>query len=112
MAKRRASQSRTADKPGRGLRGKQGPRGATGREGPTGPAGPTGPPGPIGASQSSELDALKRQVADLVEHLKTQLVRIGQIQVQLDQLTRGQSSEARDRRSTDQKPSGNLHGAR
>ena len=83
MAKRRATKS-SPSKVTRVLRGKTG---ATGRVGAIGPMGPAGPAGPPDQSQSKAIKALSEQVAEMVRQLQTQLVRIAQIQAQLDHLT-------------------------
>ena len=54
-----------------------------GRRGKTGPQGPQGPPG---RDNSQEIRVLSAQVAQIVKELQTQLVRIAQIQAQLDHL--------------------------
>ena len=75
-------------------RGPAGPRGKTGPTGPQGPAGPrgdigaAGPSGPSGARLSREdmLAMVADQFEDLRKQLEVQLHRMGQIQVQLDQI--------------------------
>jgi hypothetical protein len=83
MAKRRSPKSRPT-KAGRGLRGKTG---ATGPAGSIGPMGPAGPAGPAGVDHSKQISAIAEQLAELAQQLRTQLVRIAQIQAQLDHLT-------------------------
>ena len=78
--------------------GRQGPVGPTG---PAGPAGAQGEKGEPGRDHTSEIAVLRAQVELLVKELETQLTRIGQIQAQLDHISTGQSSEPRNRRSTD-----------
>jgi len=98
VATRRAKPSAPTVKGKRGTRGKTG---RTGAAGPTGPQGPRGPRGPAGASHGSEIAALTEQVAVLVRDLQTQLIRIAQIQAQLDHLTKEEAGVARNRRITD-----------
>src|SRR5262245_21870472 len=68
------------------MAGPRGKTGKTGRTGKTGATGATGPIGPAGADHTQAISLLSEQVATLVRELQTQLVRIGQIQVQLDAL--------------------------
>lgn len=81
--------------PRKGVIGRRGKTGATGR---TGPVGPQGPPG---VDQSEDIARLSAQVEVLAGELRTQLVRIGQLQAQLDRLVTARSSEPRNRRTTD-----------
>ena len=69
--------------------GPRGPRGKTGRTGATGPA---------GAPANGALERLTAQVAEIVKELQTQLMRIAQIQLQLDRLATGQFPESTERR--------------
>jgi hypothetical protein len=73
-------------------------RGPRGKSGPRGPAGPSGPVGPAGLDHSGAIATLTAQVGELVKELRIQLMRIAQIQVQLDRLASGQGIEPRNRR--------------
>lgn len=64
---------------------RRGPRGRTGA------AGPEGPAGPAGRDHATEIASLSEQVAAVMKQLRTQLIRIAQIQVQLDHLARGRA---------------------
>ena len=68
---------------------KSAPRGPRGRTGKSGATGATGPAGPAGKNHTNEIAMLSAQVDQLVRELQTQLTRIGQIQAQLDHLSRG-----------------------
>jgi hypothetical protein len=98
MSGRRATKSIPGARAKRGTRGTSGPAADIG---PTGPQGPRGPRGPAGRSHTSEIAALTDQVEVLVRELKTQLIRIAQIQAQLDHLAKEQTVPPRNRRITD-----------
>lgn len=85
----------------KGAKGATGATGATGSTGAAGPIGPAGPAGPEGPNQRAEIAALTAQMGELVRDLQTQLVRIGQIQAQLDRIASGAEPTRRDRRMTD-----------
>ena len=98
----------------RGTKGAQGPRGGVGL---TGPAGPPGPPGiegrrgvtgargatgrPGGITKASRkptirmIEHLDREMSTVHKALETQLIRIAQIQQQLDELRARVSAEGR-----------------
>jgi hypothetical protein len=71
----------------RGQRGMRGKAGLRGRPGPKGAKGTPGPPGPVGPSVSRAqiLVAVSEQFAEVNHRLETQLTRIAQLQLQLDQ---------------------------
>ena len=71
--------------PVRGPRGLVGRTGAPGHPGPRGPAGPAGPIGPE-VSRADVLAMVEDQFAELRKEVGLQLTRMGQIQVQLDQI--------------------------
>ena len=60
-------------------------------KGPRGPRGKTGRPGPPGKAGNGTVALLAAQMEQIVKELHTQLIRIGQIQAQLDQLASGQA---------------------
>jgi len=78
-----------------------GNRGARGKSGRRGPIGPAGPAGPAGVDHAGQIARLTAQVGQLVKELRIQLMRIAQIQVQLDRLASGQGVEPHDRRRPD-----------
>jgi hypothetical protein len=51
--------------------------------------------------QAKQTETLSAQVAALVKELQIQLVRIGQLQAQLDRVTAGLPEPSQSRRSTD-----------
>jgi hypothetical protein len=57
--------------------------------GKTGPRGPAGPPGKRGPNHTAEIAALSAQISAIVKELQIQLMRIAQIQAQLDRLAHG-----------------------
>lgn len=61
----------------------------------TGPRGPRGPKGPPGEPGDGAVARLGAQVEMVVKELQTQLRRIGQIQMQLDRMARGQDPDSR-----------------
>ena len=63
---------------------------ARGRRGLRGKTGPAGPPGP---DESGMVARLAAQMDEVIKELQTQLLRIGQIQLQLDRLAAGASPE-------------------
>lgn len=89
---KRSGVKKKAARPAAGGRRSIGPRGRTG---------PRGPAGPPGIDSTSHLAQLTAQVELLVRELQTQLIRIGQLQAQLDQVAGSQASEPQTRRSGD-----------
>ena len=60
--------------------------GPIGPQGPPGPRGETGAPGAPGRDHSAEIAMLRNQVERIASDLQTQLIRIGQLQAQLDSI--------------------------
>jgi hypothetical protein len=75
MAKRESSARR-------GPAGQRGVRGKTGKTGLTGPAGPAG----VSPTRADVLAMVEDQFTEIRKELSIQLTRMGQIQVQLDQI--------------------------
>jgi len=67
--------------------------------GPRGPRGRTGPAGPAG-SANGELKRLAAQLESVVKELQTQLMRIAQMQTQIDRLAAGLPAAPSERRRT------------
>jgi hypothetical protein len=87
MAAKRASKEPTK------VSERRGPRGTTG---PRGPRGKTGPAGPPGHNHTAEIARLAASVNEIVKELHVQLMRIAQIQAQLDRLASGQPPASSD----------------
>jgi hypothetical protein len=75
-APKRKNSKRAKRETQRGPRGRVGPQGRVGRSGNVGPA---GPPGPAGRNHVTEIERINRE-------LEVQLVRIGQLQAELDRV--------------------------
>ena len=74
-----------------------GPRGSRGKAGRVGPAGPPG-------KANGEMARLAAQMNEVLRELQTQLMRIAQLQLQLDRLAAGQSplpARAQRKRTTE-----------
>jgi len=94
MAERQSPRKRR--RRSRGRRGPAGPPGPPGPIGPPGPAGAAGPPGETGdkgrrgrpGSNIPDviIEKLDEQMAEIQKALEIQLVRIGQMQRQIDEL--------------------------
>ena len=67
--------------------------------GPRGPRGKTGPAGPAGKAHG-ELRRLADQMVGVIKELEVQLVRIAQMQAQLDRLASGEPPAGLERRPT------------
>ena len=72
-------------------RAERGPRGAAGERGATGPRGATGQPGPMGPAgprlnRADVLAMVEDQFGEIRKEMALQLQRMGQMQVQLDQI--------------------------
>jgi hypothetical protein len=77
-AKKQRRSKKTSGRPGTGPRGLQGK---------------TGPAGRPGRNHTAEIAILAAQVATLIKELQTQLIRIGQLQAQLDRVASGHSPQ-------------------
>lgn len=85
MAKSRVRSGQRGQRGARGAAGKTGARGQVGPAGPAGPAGPTGPVGPK-LDRADVLAMVEDQFTVIRKQLETQLIRMSQIQQQLDQI--------------------------
>jgi hypothetical protein len=76
----------------KGIRGPQGPRGSVGALGPRGKTGAPGKRGPKGIGgphqQNRAFEVMEERFGDVFRQLDTQLRRIAQIQLQLDELSK------------------------
>lgn len=85
----RASEAK-GEKGATGAKGVTGAEGATGAQGETGERGARGPAGPAGPklNRADVLAMVEDQFAEIRKELSLQLARMGQIQVQLDQISK------------------------
>jgi hypothetical protein len=93
-AKSRSATGHRKRTPARAPREKTGLRGPVGPPGPAGPVGPAGPKGTSGLTHTKDIRDLSEQIAQIHNELKIQLMRIAQIQAQLDRLASGLSPES------------------
>src|SRR5262245_10121364 len=77
---RRGATGATGERGARGEKGAKGEKGATGRRGIAGPRGPVGP----SVSRAQMLAAVAEHFVEVNQRLETQLIRIAQLQEQLD----------------------------
>jgi hypothetical protein len=93
-----------AGKDERVRRGEKGIRGERGARGKRGARGPQGPPGVL----NGELAKMADQMERVVEELHTQLMRIAQMQAQIDRMAAGAAPPAERRKAPRTKDSTNL----